>query len=1047
MIFKNTLRFTNKWLHIFLFSALISQTISSQVVDWSIDITSCSGSNRGEITVTISGGTPNYNYFLYSGGIGGPLINSKTNTADTFAIFQNLNEGTYGVVVRDNDSSPLTGPPNDGILVLAFEPTIQYLGFDPITVEKGLTCYDGNDAEFMAHPKGGEPPYSYSWSNGDNTQLGTGFGVGIHQVTITDQTPCNVVSSIIFIPINYPGDIPAELTISASSSGTCQGESTGTITVNGGGGTGDLDYAIVRIATLDSTFQETNVFNNLAAGDYRVYVIDDNGCIKRLMPDLNVPEYSNPTAGITPDPAEVCAGSNLQLNGNPSGGTAPYDSHAWTGAGAGSLNNTTIQNPIFNNSSDGSYALTYTVTDDNGCTGSDNITVTVHPLPVPSASNNGPICEGQQLEIYSLPNGMNSYSWSGPNGFSSGQQDTIVSPNATLAMAGIYTVTVTDGNSCSNTANTTAVIIAAPTADADTDASICSDGTHQLAATATNYSSLQWTTSGDGSFNNDAIEDPIYTPGATDISTGSVTLTLTAFGNAPCGNDADDMDLTIVTAPSADAGLDATICSDDSHTLNATATNYSSLQWSTSGDGSFNNDAIEDPVYTPGLNDISSGSVTLTLTVFGNAPCGNDADDMDLTIVPAPTAYAGANATRCSDATLTLNATATNYSSLLWTTSGDGSFDNDAIEDPVYTPGPTDISTGSVTLTLTAFGNAPCGNNADNMLLTLIAAATSDAGLDATICSDGTHTLDATATNYSSLQWATSGDGSFNNDAIEDPVYTPGPADISTGSVTLTLTAFGNVPCGNDVDDMDLIIVPAPTADAGSDATICSGDVHVLNATATNYSGLQWSTSGDGSFNDSFIEDPTYTPGPNDISNGSVILTLTAFGNAPCGNDVDDMTIFINLPPTADAGLDATICSDSTHALNATATNYSSLQWATSGDGSFNNDAIEDPVYTPGPTDISSGSVTLTLTAFGNAPCGNNADDMDLTIITAPSADAGLDATICSDGAHTLNATATNYSSLQWTTSGDGSFNNDAIEDPIYTPGPTDISSGSVTLT
>ncbi len=593
----------------------------------------------------------------------------------------------------------------------------------------------------------------------------------------------------------------------------------------------------------------------------------------------------------------------------------------------------------------------------------------------------------------------------------------------------------------------TLTIIPAPTANAGPDASICEGSTYTLDGTATNYSSLLWTSSGTGSFNNPAIEDPVYTPSAADITAGSVVLTLTAFGNAPCSNAADNMTLTIIPAPTADAGPDASICEGTTHTLDGTATNYSSLLWTSSGTGSFNNPVIEDPIYTPSAADIASGSVILTLTAFGNASCSDASDNMTLTIIPAPTADAGPYASICEGSTHTLNGTATNYSSLLWTTSGTGSFNDPNIEDPIYTPSAADITGGSVILTLTAFGNAPCSNAADNMTLTIIPAPTADAGPDASTCEGSTHTLDGTATNYSSLLWTTSGTGSFNNPAIEDPIYTPSAADIAGGSVILTLTAFGNAPCSDASDNMTLTIIPAPTANAGPDASICEGSTHTLDGTATNYSSLLWTTSGTGSFNDPNIEDPIYTPSAADITSGSVILTLTAFGNAPCGNAADNMTLTIIHAPTADAGPDASTCEGSTHTLDGTATNYSSLLWTTSGTGSFNNPAIEDPIYTPSAADIAGGSVILTLTAFGNAPCSDASDNMTLTIIPAPTADAGPDDIICEGSTYTLDGTATNYSSLLWTSSGTGSFNDPNIEDPIYTPSAADIAGGSVILT
>ncbi|MFP4489092.1 MAG: DUF2341 domain-containing protein, partial [Bacteroidales bacterium] len=88
-----------------------------------------------------------------------------------------------------------------------------------------------------------------------------------------------------------------------------------------------------------------------------------------------------PTASIIPDPANVCEGEIITLDGNPSGGSGSYDIHEWTGAGSSSLDYTDIQSPDFSNGTAGDYYLTYTVTDDQGCQGSDDITVTVDPLP------------------------------------------------------------------------------------------------------------------------------------------------------------------------------------------------------------------------------------------------------------------------------------------------------------------------------------------------------------------------------------------------------------------------------------------------------------------------------------------------------------------------------------------------------------------------------------------------------------------------------------------------------------------------------------------
>jgi hypothetical protein len=84
----------------------------------------------------------------------------------------------------------------------------------------------------------------------------------------------------------------------------------------------------------------------------------------------------------------------------------------------------------------------------------------------------------------------------------------------------------------------------------------------------------------------------------------------------------------------SNAGADATICAGETYTLNGIATNYTSVEWTTSGDGNFDDNTILTPVYTPGTGDIAAGSVTLTLTAYSGS--NQASDDMVLTIEPLP---------------------------------------------------------------------------------------------------------------------------------------------------------------------------------------------------------------------------------------------------------------------------------------------------------------------------------------------------------------------------------------------------------------------------
>ena len=110
------------------------------------------------------------------------------------------------------------------------------------------------------------------------------------------------------------------------------------------------------------------------------------------------------------------------------------------------------------------------VTSTGGCLiTSSGITNTVFALPVATTSNNGPICVGNALSLTGGPAGMMTYSWTGPNGFTSILQNPSVSANAIFAIAGVYTLIITNASGCTSTANTTVTVNEKPVAIAGPD--------------------------------------------------------------------------------------------------------------------------------------------------------------------------------------------------------------------------------------------------------------------------------------------------------------------------------------------------------------------------------------------------------------------------------------------------------------------------------------------------------------------------------------------------------------------------------------------------
>jgi len=789
-------------------------------------------------------------------------------------------------------------------------------------------------------------------------------------------------------------------------------------------------------------------------------------CTLSISDTLPIEVIDNPIVDIvTQNNQVVCESDEFVLNAN----SIFYDEIIWQTTGDGFFSHPDSLNTIYipgtsDILSGQTVMLTIAVLPIAPCDLSDasSIHVLFKPNPTINAGNDEDICETEIIQLQGSVEHESGILWqTDGDGLFSDETipDPIYTPGGNDKITGsvVLTINAFANSPCVTTATDELVvnIQLEPVIDAGIDATICEIAIHPLeGVTAENYAQLLWTTSGNGVFSNPNIENPVYTPGSQDKLNGTATLTLRGFAINPCTVFKDDIKiLTVINLPLADAGDDIEICETANVLLQGSVEHALSILWQTSGDGLFSNATISDPVYTPGDNDKISGAVLLTINAFAIGPCETNAsDELVLNIQLEPVINAGNDATICESSTHSLvGVTAESFAQLLWTTSGDGEFNNPNIKNPVYTPGSQDKSNGSAILTFTGFAINPCAvNKEDEIVLTVIQLPFVNAGDDAEICETGSYLLNAIAENYSSLLWESDGDGLFNNNSIPNPEYTPGSIDKSSGLVTLTLLASAINPCSvNDSDEITLNIQLEPVIIAGSDATICETETHYLGgSTAENYSQLNWTSSGDGEFNFTNIKNPVYTPGSQDKLDGTATLTLSGSAINPCVVALEnELTLSIQAEPVIIAGNDATICVTSLYFLaGVTAHNYSGLEWASSGDGTFNNVNIKNPVYFPGPQDKLEGLITFTLTGYAINPCTVLKEDQkNLTMIKLPVASAGDDITAC--GETELSGTVSNFSSLLWATAGDGSFSNPSIPNPIYYPGSGDIANLSVVLT
>ncbi|MBE0677698.1 MAG: hypothetical protein IH592_02925, partial [Bacteroidales bacterium] len=441
-------------------------------------------------------------------------------------------------------------------------------------------------------------------------------------------------------------------------------------------------------------------------------------------------------------------------------------------------------------------------------------------------------------------------------------------------------------------------------------ADFCYDGSSSVTLTANPntppaVSSYQWYRNGTpvgGAVTNTIVLDAIAQSGSYTVRTFGVAPTFCPSPLSPA------VSVLIGQPATVNAGADQSVCS-TTNSISVTGTrggSATSSTWSTSGTGTFASPSSLTTNYTFSAADKTAGTVTLTLTTNDPAgPCPAVSDALVVTISPAATVNAGADQTICST-TPTINLSGSiggGAGWANWSTTGSGTFADAANPVTTYTPSAADITAGTVTLTLTTNNPAgPCPASSDAMVLTIRPAATVNAGADQSICSTSTVSLTGTrGGGATSSTWSTSGTGTFANASALNTIYTPGAADITAGTVTLTLTTNDPAgPCPLASDAMTVTIFPAATVNAGPDQSICAlASATLAGSIGGSAVSASWS-GGTGTYApNANTLNAVYTPSAAERTAGTVTLTLTTNDPAgPCSPVSDNMTIAIGSSPT-----------------------------------------------------------------------------------------------------------------------------------------------------
>ncbi len=363
--------------------------------------------------------------------------------------------------------------------------------------------------------------------------------------------------------------------------------------------------------------------NTLAAGSTYTLTVNATtgaGCSQLMNGSVSLTVNAVPATPSPSNDGPKCEGENIQLSTAAVGGAT----YLWTGPGAFSSN---LQNPILNNvtaADAGMYQVTVTV---SGCTSlPGSTTVVVNAIPAtPVPSNDGPACEGDNVQLSTAAVAGATYQWNGPNGFSSNLQNPILS-NVVVADAGVYAVTVTVSGCTSPAGNTTVVVNTIPLAPiASNDGPKCEGENIQLSTPAVVGATYQW--SGPNGYSSN-LQNPILNNVAVaDAGVYSVTVTVSGC-TSPAGN------TTVLINPLPDASITPAgpFCDSDA-ALNLTA--------ATAG-GTWSGPGITDAVagtFDPAVAGAGSHVIQYQVTVGGCTSTSTTTIDVnptpDSSITPA----------------------------------------------------------------------------------------------------------------------------------------------------------------------------------------------------------------------------------------------------------------------------------------------------------------------------------------------------------------------------------------------------------------------------
>lgn len=929
-----------------------------------------------QVTLNATGGT-GVTYKVYTqptGGtsIGNAPLNVSPSATTTYYVEAEDNNNPGCVSARANITLNVTQPPSSvGNITGSNAPCLGNANYT-ITAT-GATSYTWSVS-------GGG-----TLSGGQNTPTATinwTTAGGPYTVSVVVGNVCGTVSRS--LQVNVVAGV-SNVAATANPNPACVG---GTLTLTGSGN-GVNNWSWTGPNGFASTSQSPQItsITALAAGTYNLTANSTcgSGSASVVVSVNNLPQTV--TASANPNPA--CVGNTINLNGNATGAT----SWSWSGPNGFTAN---TQNASVSNAQLVANG-TYTLTAANACGGTNatfNLVVNAAPISVNASANPSPVCAGGALTLSGSATGATSFSWSGPNGYSSTQLNNTIT-NFQSANVGNYTLTAI--NSCGNSQSS--VLVSLETAPTNVTASanltnICANSSLVLSGNANGASSFSW--SGPNGFTS-AFQNPSVA-NITLADSGLYTLTATNTCGSATATVNVDVDVPIQTII-VNANPNDTICAGGNIALTASGASVNNWNWS--GPGGFTS-TQQNPVITSATS-ANSG----TYTVTGSNACGNQTGSLQVLVnntLQNISASAGSGGNVCAGSIITLLATGTGVNQ--WNWSGPNGFTSN-LQSPIINPAYT-ANTGIYTVT----ANNACGQQTATVNVqvdTTISSINVNSAPDDTVCAGSTVVLSASGQNVNNWQW--NGPGGFSS---TQPTVTINNIASNAGG---TYNVIGSNACNTATSSLQ-VLVNSPlqniTATATNNGVLCSGSSLSLSASGNGVN--HWVWSGPAGFS-STIQNPVISPAT--LANAGV-YTVTAF-NA-CGNQSASVTVQIDTliqNVSASALPNDTICVGGTINLLGSGTNVTSWSW--SGPGGFQSNQQSVSINSAQP----SATGTYQLTA-SNA-CGTVNSSIFVVVKNVPITPATItgNQSPCgnSTGVYSVSSSS-DANSYTWTVSGGGVITN-----------------------